>query len=176
MQDLKDVTQEVHYENYRAERLSRTEQGAPSPKRSIENMWASNSVLSFYLSPRPFCYFSEDVECQRNLVQEAHEFSRFCPRHYQLTEIKLRPRVRLRPLGLRSVAKQAWRPSWIANRSVYGGITLRSLVVSCHNNRRSTFRYFPSVCVYLWLAYSIVAIFEFFKSLFPGESNFCFGN
>ena len=38
MQDLKDVTQEVHYENYRAERLSRTEQGAPSPKRSIENM------------------------------------------------------------------------------------------------------------------------------------------
>ncbi|XP_015772331.1 PREDICTED: septin-1-like, partial [Acropora digitifera] len=38
MQDLKDVTQEVHYENYRAERLSRTEQGAPSPRRSIENM------------------------------------------------------------------------------------------------------------------------------------------
>lgn len=38
MQDLKDVTQEVHYENYRAERLSRTEQGPPSPRKSIENM------------------------------------------------------------------------------------------------------------------------------------------
>lgn len=38
MQDLKDVTQEVHYENYRAERLSRTGQAPPSPRRSIENM------------------------------------------------------------------------------------------------------------------------------------------
>ena len=35
MQDLKDVTQEVHYENYRAERLS--QQGGPAtPRRTIE--------------------------------------------------------------------------------------------------------------------------------------------
>ncbi|RMX49942.1 hypothetical protein pdam_00018425 [Pocillopora damicornis] len=37
MQDLKDVTQEVHYENYRAERLS--SQGEPSsPRKTIEGM------------------------------------------------------------------------------------------------------------------------------------------
>lgn len=38
MQDLKDVTQEVHYENYRAERLSRLGQGPPSPRKTIEAM------------------------------------------------------------------------------------------------------------------------------------------
>lgn len=38
MQDLKDVTQEVHYENYRAERLSRQGQGPPSPRKTIEAM------------------------------------------------------------------------------------------------------------------------------------------
>lgn len=38
MQDLKDVTQEVHYENYRAERLSRQGQAPPSPRKTIEAM------------------------------------------------------------------------------------------------------------------------------------------
>jgi len=38
MQDLKDVTQEVHYENYRAERLSSKGQGPPSPRKTIEAM------------------------------------------------------------------------------------------------------------------------------------------
>ncbi|KAJ7387129.1 Septin-4 [Desmophyllum pertusum] len=38
MQDLKDVTQEVHYENYRAERLSTKGQGPPSPRKTIEAM------------------------------------------------------------------------------------------------------------------------------------------
>lgn len=31
MQDMQDVTQEVHYENYRSERLAK---GAPIPKRT----------------------------------------------------------------------------------------------------------------------------------------------
>lgn len=36
MQDLKDVTQEVHYENYRSEKLSK---GPSSPRyKTIENM------------------------------------------------------------------------------------------------------------------------------------------
>lgn len=41
MQDLKDVTQEVHYENYRAERLSRQGQGPPSPRKTIEAMYVN---------------------------------------------------------------------------------------------------------------------------------------
>ena len=41
MQDLKDVTQEVHYENYRAERLSRHGQGPPSPRKTIEAMYVN---------------------------------------------------------------------------------------------------------------------------------------
>ena len=43
MQDLKDVTQEVHYENYRAERLSTKGQGPPSPRKTIEAMYVNNA-------------------------------------------------------------------------------------------------------------------------------------
>lgn len=32
MQDLQEVTQEVHYENYRSERLAK---GAPTPRRQL---------------------------------------------------------------------------------------------------------------------------------------------
>lgn len=43
MQDLKDVTQEVHYENYRAERLSRHGQGPASPRKTIEAMYVNHT-------------------------------------------------------------------------------------------------------------------------------------
>lgn len=43
MQDLKDVTQEVHYENYRAERLSSKGQGPPTPRKTIEAMYVNNA-------------------------------------------------------------------------------------------------------------------------------------
>lgn len=44
MQDLKDVTQEVHYENYRAERLSSRGQAPPSPRKTIEAMQYVNNA------------------------------------------------------------------------------------------------------------------------------------
>lgn len=37
MQDLKDVTQDIHYENYRAERLSR-ETGTPVGYKRVQDM------------------------------------------------------------------------------------------------------------------------------------------
>lgn len=54
MQDLQEVTQEVHYENYRSERLAK---GAPAPPKRTTYVFVTLTYLFIkVLSPIPQSY------------------------------------------------------------------------------------------------------------------------
>ena len=45
MQDLQEVTQEIHYENYRSEKLAT---GGSAPSKKVKSVFLSINVSAFY--------------------------------------------------------------------------------------------------------------------------------
>lgn len=65
MQDLQEVTQEVHYENYRSERLAK---GVPVPKRTTYGnyIYTKNVILIIY----SYYLYRSLPEHEKNSVSE----------------------------------------------------------------------------------------------------------
>ena len=65
MQDMQDVTQEMHYENYRSERLAK---GAPVPKRTT---YVSFEKILFDDFQSDFCQVESVVKASLRICTSA---------------------------------------------------------------------------------------------------------
>lgn len=77
MQDLQEVTQEVHYENYRSERLAK---GVPVPKRTTYDfyccVWTTVNCLVIFFRSLPEHEKNAGSEKDRILQEKEAELKR----------------------------------------------------------------------------------------------------